>query len=401
MNFRNKKSEKNNFNNISTIILIIYIYMPFIMNILENTFFVPSIINYIIQTILIVFIIIFGKLNKKTLIFLSLFLLAIGINCIAVDYRYYVLVEGIQAFLGVAIPCLIISQSQFDLGCFLRGWYKFAKIDLLLVIISIVFLKKGFVHYSIFTNICVPNVFIIATMFLLGKEENKKDILIAAFNILSTIILGGRMAGIVSLCMIVIAIAFSTKLSFKKKILIFSFAVAIVVVILINFGELLLWINENLNNVGMHSRSLTLLIEQIEKNKVHVSGRDEIYTKCIEFIKMRYGLPGGFGVPQYLTNGEYYYSHNLILQLLITFGGIGTLLLMILLYQKMCMIKKYESKDFFRLIIFSFFSYILIGMTGSSIWINYISTIAIALVFFRNHKLYKEKRENEEDIKKI
>lgn len=63
MNFRNKKSEKNNFNNISTIILIIYIYMPFIMNILENTFFVPSIINYIIQTILIVFIIIFGKLK--------------------------------------------------------------------------------------------------------------------------------------------------------------------------------------------------------------------------------------------------------------------------------------------------------------------------------------------------
>lgn len=401
MNFRNKKLEKNNFNNISTIILLIYIYMPFIMNILENAFFVPSIINYIIQIILIGFIIIFGKLNKKTLIFLSLFLLAIGVNCIAVDYRYYVLVEGIQALLGVAIPCLIISQSQFDLGYFLRGWYKFAKIDLLLVIISIVFLKKGFVHYSIFTNICVPNVFIIATMFLLGKEENKKDILIAAFNILSTIIFGGRMAGIVSLCMIVIAIVFSTKLSLKKKILIFSFAVAIVVVILINFRELLLWINENLNNVGMHSRSLTLLIEQIEKNKVHVSGRDEIYTKCIEFIKMRYGLPGGFGVPQYLTNGEYYYSHNLILQLLITFGGIGTLLLMILLYQKMCMIKKYESKDFFRLIIFSFFSYILIGMTGSSIWINYISTIAIALVFFRNHRLYKEKRENEEDIKKI
>ena len=338
---------------------------------------------------------------KLKLIFLSLFLLAIGVNCIAVDYRYYVLVEGIQALLGVAIPCLIISQSQFDLGYFLRRWYKFAKIDLLLVIISIVFLKKGFVHYSIFANICVPNVFIIATMFLLGKEENKKDILIAAFNILSTIIFGGRMAGIVSLCMIVIAIVFSTKLSLKKKILIFSFAVAIVVVILINFRELLLWINENLNNVGMHSRSLTLLIEQIEKNKVHVSGRDEIYTKCIEFIKMRYGLPGGFGVPQYLTNGEYYYSHNLILQLLITFGGIGTLLLMILLYQKMCMIKKYESKDFFRLIIFSFFSYILIGMTGSSIWINYISTIAIALVFFRNHRLYKEKRENEEDIKKI
>lgn len=32
------KVRKNNFNNISTIILLIYIYMPFIMNILENAF---------------------------------------------------------------------------------------------------------------------------------------------------------------------------------------------------------------------------------------------------------------------------------------------------------------------------------------------------------------------------
>ena len=44
-----------------------------------------------------------------------------------------------------------------------------------------------------------------------------------------------------------------------------------------------------------------------------------------------------------------------------------------------------------------FFSYLLIGMTGSSIWIHYISTIFIALVFFRNNEQNKneEKRENE------
>ena len=44
------------------------------------------------------------------------------------------------------------------------------------------------------------------------------------------------------------------------------------------------------------------------------------------------------------------------------------------------------------------FSYSLIGMTGSSIWIHYISTMFIALVFFRNNKQNKnkEKRENEE-----
>ena len=64
---------------------------------------------------------------------------------------------------------------------------------------------------------------------------------------------------------------------------------------------------------------------------------------------------------------------------------------------KLLTIKKYKSKEYFKLIIFMFFSYLLIGMTGSSIWIHYISTIFIALVFFRNNEQNKneEKRENE------
>ena len=70
----------------------------------------------------------------------------------------------------------------------------------------------------------------------------------------------------------------------------------------------------------------------------------------------------------------------------------------ILVYSKLRIIKKYQSKDYFKLIIFMFFSYLLIGMAGSSIWIHYMSTMFIALVFFRNNKQNKnkEKRENEE-----
>lgn len=401
MKFKDEKLGEKSFNNLSSIVILIYIYMPFIMNILENVFLVPSIINYIFQVVLIMVVIIFGKINKKTLIFLSLFLLAIGINCIVVDYKYYVLVEGIQALLGVAIPCLVMSQRQFNLEIFLKKWYKFAKNSFLLVIISIIFLKKGLVNYSIFTNICMPNVFAISIMILLGKEENKKNILIALLNILSIIIFGGRMAGLVSVIMLAISIVCTPKIALKKKILIYFIFIVIAIVVLINFQKILLCVNNNLNSMGMHSRSLTLIIKQMEDHKLYVSGRDEIYEKCMEYIKLRYGLPGGFGVPQHITDGKYYYSHNLILQLLITFGTVGTVVLAILAYQRICVIRKYESNDFCKLIIFSIFSYFLIGMTSSSIWIHYISTITIALVFFKNHKLYKEKREDGKDIKKI
>lgn len=403
MKVDDKRLEKNNSKNINAIILLIYIYMPFIINILENTFSASPIVNYLMQGILILYVIIFNKINKKTLLFLCFVVVTILINYIVVDYKYYVLIEGIQALLGVAIPCLVMSQSKFDLEFFLRKWYKFSKNNLLLVILSIILLKKGMVHYSIFTSICVPNVFIIATMILFGKEKDKKNILIAFVNIFSIIIFGGRMAGVVSLCMMIVAIIYSSNITLKKKIIIYFITTITAIAMLNNFEDIVLWTNKHLNDMGMHSRSLTLFIDQMTKNELYVTGRDEIYTKCIDYIKIRGGLPGGFGVPLYLTNGEYYYSHNLILQLLITFGLFGTILLIILIYSEICTIKKYESKDFFKLIIFMLISYILIGMTGSSIWIHYMSTMFIALVFFRNHKLNKnkEKWENEEDIKKI
>ena len=396
MEVTNEKLDKKR--NINVVILLIYIYMPFITNILENAFSASPVVNYLIQVILILFLLFFNKINKKICGFLFLFVAVIGINYILVDYKYYVLVEGIQALLGIAIPCLVISNSKFDLEYFLKKWHKFSQKNLLLVLLSILLLKKRIVHYSIFTSICVPNVFIISAMILLGKEKNIKNIIIALINILSIMIFGGRMAGVVSLCMIIVSFIYSSNINYKKKILVYFITIITAIVVLNNFKGILLWINNQLINKGLYSRNITLFIEQMEKNELYVTGRDEIYIKCFDYIKRRVGLPGGFGVPLYLTNGKYYYSHNLILQLLITFGILGTGLLAILIYSKLRIIKKYQSKDYFKLIIFMFFSYLLIGMAGSSIWIHYMSTMFIALVFFRNNKQNKnkEKRENEE-----
>lgn len=396
MEVTNEKLDKKR--NINVVILLIYIYMPFITNILENAFSASPVVNYLIQVILILFLLFFNKINKKICGFLFLFVAVIGINYILVDYKYYVLVEGIQALLGIAIPCLVISNSKFDLEYFLKKWHKFSQKNLLLVLLSILLFKKRIVHYSIFTSICVPNVFIISVMILLGKEKNIKNIIIALMNILSIMIFGGRMAGVVSLCMIIVSFIYSSNINYKKKILVYFITIITAIVVLNNFKGILLWINNQLINKGLYSRNITLFIEQMEKNELYVTGRDEIYIKCFDYIKRRVGLPGGFGVPLYLTNGKYYYSHNLILQLLITFGILGTGLLAILVYSKLRIIKKYQSKDYFKLIIFMFFSYLLIGMAGSSIWIHYMSTMFIALVFFRNNKQNKnkEKRENEE-----
>ena len=65
MKVNNKRLEKNDSKNINAIILLIYIYMPFITNVLENTFSASPIVNYLMQGIIILYVIIYNKINKK------------------------------------------------------------------------------------------------------------------------------------------------------------------------------------------------------------------------------------------------------------------------------------------------------------------------------------------------
>lgn len=62
--------------------------------------------------------------------------------------------------------------------------------------------------------------------------------------------------------------------------------------------------------------------KQIKSNEIYLTNRDYIYTACVEYIRGRVGLPGGFGIPLYITSGEYYYAHNVVLQFL-TFSEYG------------------------------------------------------------------------------
>lgn len=76
---------------------------------------------------------------------------------------------------------------------------------------------------------------------------------------------------------------------------------------------------------------LLWLINQIKSNEIYLTNRDYIYTACVEYIRGRVGLPGGFGIPLYITSGEYYYAHNVVLQFL-TFSEYGELSLFLELH---------------------------------------------------------------------
>ena len=109
----------------------------------------------------------------------------------------------------------------------------------------------------------------------------------------------------------------------------------------------------------------------------------------VEYIRGRVGLPGGFGIPLYITSGEYYYAHNVVLQFLTFFGIWGTIIILGITLIRARTIKYIAPLKCKKFMYFMLLCYIGIGMTGSSIWIHYLSTIFIAIFFFGNSKIYQ------------
>ena len=202
-----------------------------------------------------------------------------------------------------------------------------------------------------------------------------------------TAVLGGRMSAVISACMILFAYVYSGKIKLWKKLIIIVGLVVSAYILLNNLIDILYWVSQKLAQYGMQSRSVTLLINQIKSNEIYLTNRDYIYTACVEYIRGRVGLPGGFGIPLYITSGEYYYAHNVVLQFLTFFGIWGTIIILGITLIRARTIKYIAPLKCKKFMYFMLLCYIGIGMTGSSIWIHYLSTIFIAIFFFGNSKI--------------
>ena len=388
----NVKNILNSKSSILSVILILYIYTPFFINIMENSLKMSSIYGYIIYfNILLIILITIKKVKKNVLLFFALFFLIIIINCIFVSYKKYVLVEGLQAFICMIIPCLCISSKYFDIDDFIKKWSKYALFNLFMILISIILLKLKMVNYSLFTSICIPNVFIMSYMIFQGNKKTRLWFINIIINIITLGIFGGRMAAVAALFMFVVSYLLSKNIKIWKKILLVMFLMVSIYFIVINLNDILIWLREKMIHYNIDSRSINLLIMQIKNKEIYITNRDYIYNACIEYIIDRHGLPGGFGIPLYITAGRYYYTHNIFLQFLTFFGIWGTIFVFEIIILRYKTIINKLSNDCKRFLFFLIISYSIIGLTGSSIWIHYLSTIFISLYFFGSEKIYNYK----------
>lgn len=327
-------------------------------------------------------------ISRKVFVFFAVFSLIVLLNTILVPYKKFALLEGGQAIIMLLVPCLCISSKKFDLDTFIQNWWSFSLWNFWIVFLSALFTQLGIFDYSIFTAICVPNVFIGSFKILRGYKPGKMQYFIIGMNVLITLLYGGRMAALASMAMLGCSWFYAWKAPWKKKLVVLGVIVLLGIIILLNLSALFDIANGLLKSVGIHSRNLELLKQQIATKKLYLTDRDFIYSESIKYISEHYGLPGGFGIPLMITEGQYYYTHNFVLQCLTTFGWMGSLLLVVLMWRRYLYLKTHANNEVRMFLIYLGLCFLVIGTTGSSLWIHYLSTIFIALYFFAGKRTY-------------
>ena len=164
-----------------------------------------------------------------------------------------------------------------------------------------------------------------AILFFTFSESNKRIIEIA-FGVLSAILavtLGSRGSIIViaSYILIILIIRFQSDFTLKKFVLVLTIA-AIAVLGYLYYDKIVFGIQMILSNIGIESRNLSALISG---SLTDSNGRDRIAKLSIEGIRETFPFGNGaYGdrpyVGQFVRWG---YSHNIILELVCSFGLLG------------------------------------------------------------------------------
>lgn len=381
------KFEKNKTRTLSWLLTLwVYTYALF--------YFVPLIIPsttmlmYIwLATIAVIVIFINKKISVGLLKFMMLYVLVALVNVAVVSYKYYVVIDAFSGFVIFIPALLIISSYQFNIEDFLNVWYKFAIAATVFSPVAIILMQKRIIDYGVFTYLNLPNCIAFSFIFsLVNKEDRRKKIglFLSIFNFFIILFFGGRMAAFAAAFSVFLGYMLSSSANRIKKAIIIIMVGVMGVLIVNNLYSILVYANVILNKFNLNSRTFALLAEQIKAsgNGLYMSGREVIYEEVVNYISQRAGLPGGFGVTLYISNGEYYHPHNLFLQLAVLFGIVGGILAVLVFVYRIFRVKKIYSHLEYIFTLFLILNYLVISFTGGSILNNYVAIMGIGMAFF-------------------
>lgn len=248
--------------------------------------------------------------------------------------EYYIEYQGyLQRILLIFIPTAIMVTKVSDFRCFFRWMKPVSYIGILLGVICVFFKFHTEWGHLIFSNYLLP--FPMFLYYFLRRHFKLQDFLFFIVGITLITLYGGRMSMFSIITYIIINELFNSYFKDKRLFIInLSVIISFGAILFFTWNYIILFISNLLSVFNIDSRNLESLVN---KNALSFETRMPIF----EYIKYElslqgFGMNGIFGDRVALRKyGSWIaYSHNIVFEILISFGFIlGTLLILIFIFK--------------------------------------------------------------------
>ena len=317
--------------------------------------------------------------------FIILFLINALIHFENLEYLQTV----IFPFFFTCLPAYLYVSSIVNFRNFEYIMYKIANLSFIFTIIILTCVlfglgenieySMGLSYYMLFSLIIFTENFI--------EHYNIIDFLKVLTSFILIILLGAR-----GPIFCFGAYYFLKKYNFKERLSIGNivskiFTLIVIVVLLFNYRYFLKIIYEFFyNNFNIRSRTIELLINDI----YHSSGRDIIYSNMVANIKTHPLLGVGIAGDRAIMGDSALYAHNIILEILVSFGiVIGSMIIILLFFLMTFAIIKSNVKMYNIIIIWISIGFISLLFSESYLReINFWIMLAILIKVSKGKRLY-------------
>lgn len=354
----NKKKE-----NINVLLLVIYLYLS-TLTLPIKTITDSGIVVWVL-TGLILFVSLYNnklRINKKVFYILLSIILLFLINILLVNFFEPIFNIFIE-FLKFGVIPLYLASFIKNYNILLKKWYLFAIISTIIWLVFLSDVNSRSLNYMTFGRHMTLSL-IVFTIYYYTK--GKKVINLVLMFICLMVI--GFFANRSSLLIALTIISFFELKSLRSKNVLLSYFKSIIYIIfiavlIIRLEDLVYWLREYLQSIGINSYFLTKAVFAFRSGiSESLSGRDDITDQAINLITSNNFMPNGIGYFQYVTG--IVYPHNIILDILVSFGFFGLILLFVFI---VFAIRKYiKIKDmYFKILIVPLSIYLLIRLSFS------------------------------------
>lgn len=387
-----KLTEKNK-KSINSILLIFTLYIGILTYPLTNLIGNSALLWTSIAVVIFTSIYVNKNINLKFTFIVISFTIFFILNYISVEYKNLVLEEFLNFFRS-GILILYLASKELDYKDLIKYWYRIAIISFIVCNLMLSFFVKRNLYMDF--GIFMTYNFIIFCTYVYKKYNKKKifNLILVSICFVEIIIFANRS----SILICIFTIAYYEIIKIKKNKIYISilklFSIfGLSIITFMNLGKVLNSLVYILNNIGVYSYSINKAILSLQNGFIaESSGRDDILSLTMDIAKNSYYMPKGVRYLDYITHGEYLYTHNIFTDILLTFGILGLILFvlyMTYITYKMCVYSRFncEFKYIASIIYIYTFTRLILS---STLWKESLFWMLIGIVIFYNKDLKGE-----------